>query len=322
MVQGHAATLQEDFSSNPAANGWVTYGDTNLFQWNATDERLDVTWDSSKTNSYFLLPLGTVLAKDDDFQVTFDLHLDTVIAGVNPAKPSTFELALGLTHLASATRTNFFRGLGTTVGGPINLVEFAYFPAAGTIFTPTIAPTIISTNGQFQPTQYNSRFELAPGSVYRVLMTYNAATLQMVTEMTRDAFPFPPPPDVLQTVSLTEGFSDLRVDHFAISSYSDAVQAGPAMFHGSVFAQGWVDNITLTFPDPPFIELRGRFNNGCWEVCFQSRLNWSYALERKVSGQPWMQSGDPSPGDGNLLTLSDTNSPSSTALYRVAVSRP
>lgn len=40
-----AATFTEDFSNNPAANGWRVFGDPNLFHWNATNENLEVTWD-------------------------------------------------------------------------------------------------------------------------------------------------------------------------------------------------------------------------------------------------------------------------------------
>ena len=31
-----ATTITEDFSANPLQNGWQIFGDTNLFQWDAT----------------------------------------------------------------------------------------------------------------------------------------------------------------------------------------------------------------------------------------------------------------------------------------------
>src|SRR5690348_16385043 len=68
-----AATFQEDFSSNPLQNGWKIFGDTNLFQWDATNQDLAVTWDSSRTNSFFYHALGTILARDDNFHLDFDL---------------------------------------------------------------------------------------------------------------------------------------------------------------------------------------------------------------------------------------------------------
>src|SRR2546423_13545969 len=85
-----AATLQEDFSNNPAAHGWKKSGDPALFQWNTTDQNLGITWDSSRSNSYYYLPLGTVLAREDDFRLAFDLRLNDFTAGGDPQKPNPF----------------------------------------------------------------------------------------------------------------------------------------------------------------------------------------------------------------------------------------
>src|ERR1051325_6612720 len=46
----------EDFRFNPLTNGWKVFGQTNLFAWNATNQNLEVIWDSSKSNSYFYKP--------------------------------------------------------------------------------------------------------------------------------------------------------------------------------------------------------------------------------------------------------------------------
>jgi hypothetical protein len=35
---------------------WRQFGDGSLFQWNATNQHLEVTWDSSRTNSLFYRP--------------------------------------------------------------------------------------------------------------------------------------------------------------------------------------------------------------------------------------------------------------------------
>ena len=83
---GGAATLQENFPGDPQQNGWRIFGDTNLFQWDSTNENLDVTWDSSQTNSYFYHSLGTIVAKSDDFSLSFDLQLSDIAIGVNPNK--------------------------------------------------------------------------------------------------------------------------------------------------------------------------------------------------------------------------------------------
>src|SRR5688572_19392729 len=65
----HAAVMTEDFSSDPHRRGWKAFGDTNLFHWNAANENLEVTWDSSRMNSFFQLPLGTIVSSNDDFSL-------------------------------------------------------------------------------------------------------------------------------------------------------------------------------------------------------------------------------------------------------------
>ena len=83
-----AATFTENFSSNPAANGWQFFGNTNLFAWDSTNQTLRVTWDSSKSNSYLHRPLGTILATEYDFSLSFDLKFDDYAIGVTPSKPT------------------------------------------------------------------------------------------------------------------------------------------------------------------------------------------------------------------------------------------
>src|SRR5882757_10885173 len=94
-----AGTITENFATNPAADGWQLFGNTNLFHWDATNQNLAVTWDSSQSNSYFHHPLGTILGKDDDFQASFDLQLNDIAAGVNTNKPDTIEVAIGFMNI-------------------------------------------------------------------------------------------------------------------------------------------------------------------------------------------------------------------------------
>jgi len=68
------ATFQEDFATNPQTHGWKIFGETNLFYWNATNENLEVTWDSSHSNSYFAIAVGTILTRRDDFSFAMDLR--------------------------------------------------------------------------------------------------------------------------------------------------------------------------------------------------------------------------------------------------------
>ena len=150
-----AATRTEEFASDPRSRGWQVAGDDSLFQWNASQENLEVTWDSAQTNSFFFLPLPFALGREDDFELAFDLRLAQIQGGVNPAKPSTFEIALGFIQAASVTQATFNRGTGRD--SP-NLVEFAYFPPAD-IIAATVSPVIVTSNSRFRPS-FNYPVEL------------------------------------------------------------------------------------------------------------------------------------------------------------------
>jgi hypothetical protein len=94
-------TLFNDFNHPPTAANWRVAGDASLFQWNNTAGTLRVTWDSSRPNSYFYQPLGTVLSRTDDFVLGFDLRLDSIQPGTTPGKPYAFQIAVGLVDLQS-----------------------------------------------------------------------------------------------------------------------------------------------------------------------------------------------------------------------------
>src|SRR5271165_5189674 len=109
LSPAHAATLTEDFSTDPLQKGWQVFGDTNLFTWNSTNQNLEVTWDSSQSNSYFSHSIGTILTTNDDFNVEFDLQLTNAVAANYGS-----ELAIGFLHLADATGAGFLRSSGVS----------------------------------------------------------------------------------------------------------------------------------------------------------------------------------------------------------------
>jgi hypothetical protein len=184
LVSG-AATIEEDFSTNPQLDGWGIFGNTNLFQWDATNHTLEVTWDSSQTNSYFDHPLGTILARDDNFHLSFDLMFQDYTNGTTPGKPYDFEAAIGFLNLANATQTNFSRGAGINkTYGPVNLVEFDFFPAFS-IYQPTISQVIVSTNNTWLYNN-NNLLDLTPGQWFHVDMDYNGATRTLTTVVTNN----------------------------------------------------------------------------------------------------------------------------------------
>src|SRR5690348_6749372 len=79
-----AKTVRQNFATDPLQNGWQEFGNTNLFHWNPTNQNLEVTWDSRETNSFFYVPLGTSLNRNDDFTIEFDLLLNDIVSGIEP----------------------------------------------------------------------------------------------------------------------------------------------------------------------------------------------------------------------------------------------
>lgn len=303
-----AVTFQENFASAPGARSWRSFGDPTLFAWNATNQNLEVTWDSSRTNSYFYRPLGTILSKNDDFGLQFDLRLANITAGVNPEKPSTFEIALGFIRLACATNANFSRGTGRD--SP-NLAEFDYFPPAD-IIAATVSPAIVSSNNQFN-TSFTFPLELTPGDLFRISLSYTASNGTLVTTMTRNGAAFGPVKDV----KLHPEFTDFRLDAVSINSYSDHGDN-----FGSVIAQGTVDDVVVTLPEPPSGQIAGRFTNGVWQVEVASRTNWLYTLEQTENLQSWTATSPPHVGTGASIVLEDTNSVGNARFHRVRAERP
>ena len=306
-----AATFTENFSSNPAANGWQVFGNANLFQWDSTNHNLRVTWDSSQANSYFHRPLGTILTRDDDFQLSFDLTFEDYAGGVRPGKPYAFPAAIGFLNLDNASHTNFSRGAGINATyGPRNLVEFTFFPAFD-VFLPTIAQIVISTNNTWLYNHDNLR-EMTPGEMFRVTMNYAAATQTLTTTVSNNAAQY----GEAQTIVVTGSNFDFRVATLSISSYSDVRS------QDSILAHGVVDNLTVVTPPSPVENLAGGFVDVNWRAQFTSRSNWNYVLERTTDLATWTEASTTSPGTGATLMLADKNPPADHAGYRVRANRP
>jgi hypothetical protein len=307
---GGAATITEDFSADPLQNGWKIFGDSNLFQWDSTNENLDVTWDSSQTNSYFYHSLGTIVAKSDDFCLSFDLQFSDIAVGVNSNQSDTFELVVGFINLVSATSTNLERGTGVNATyGAHNTCEFDYFPDSG--YGATISPTLISSNNQFA-TRFAFPLTLDPGALFHVMMTYTASNQTLQTTVTRDGEPFGTIPNVV----LNASFSDFRLDQVAVCSYNDAGA------DGSLLAHGTVDNFVVTVPPPPVQNLTGSFTNGVWQAQFLSQSNWLYTLQRSAEFQSWTNVSSMTLGNATNLFLQDAGPPADTAFYRISAQRP
>lgn len=320
-----AANFTEDFSSPPDQRGWSIWGQSSLFQWNPTQHWLEVTWDSSQSNSYFRRPLNVILAKSDSFTLGFDLFLLEARIGVNPDKPYSFELALGFHNSLQAGRDSFQRGRG--VGFAPNLVEFDYFPEyynPEDIFShqATVWPTFTSTNGGFNYDGPNAYRELVlPTNTWlRVRMVYNGTSRQLTTTLRASPTPFVTgeegAPLLEFTSQLTASFSDYRVDALAVASYSDS-GAG-----GSLWARGYVDNLMWSLPDPPVRSLHTVKTADGVEVRYEAAAGYWYVLESTADWRHWTPLHEPLPGNGGWMTWPMAWNPDQRSFFRVRALRP
>jgi regulation of enolase protein 1 (concanavalin A-like superfamily) len=307
---GGAATIQENFSGDPQQDGWKIFGNTNLFQWNSTNQNLAVTWDSSQTNSYFYHALGTILARDDSFHLNFDLTFQDYTNGTTSGKPYDFEAAIGFLNLANATQTNFSRGAGINATyGVDNLVEFDFFPTFS-IYQPTISQVIVSTNNAWLYNNSNL-LGLTPGQWFHVEVDYNSATRTLTTVVTNNGVQY----GMTQTILVPTNF-DFRVNAISVSSYSDQHATG------SILAHGMVDNLVIIVPSLPVQNFTGNFTNGVWQTQFLGRSNWLYTLQRSADFQSWTNVSSTTPGNATNLFLPDASPPADKAFYRISAQRP
>jgi hypothetical protein len=302
----------EDFAADPSTSGWQTAGDSSLFRWNADQQHLEVTWDSSRPNSFFHRSLGRVLTRRDDFSLAFDLRVDELAIGTTPGKPFTFQLAVGFINLAQATQPGFWRGTGTD--SP-NVVEFDYFPDSG--FGATVSPTIISSNMQFA-TSFNFPLELPLHETLRVSLAFDAQAGVLRSRLTRDGQPL----GELQDAPLDAAFTDFAVDHVAVCSYSDAGQ--DPQFAGSIRARGIVDNFFVATSRQPTLDvgLVGGFAGQAWQARFTARAGWTYQLQRTGDLQSWTTVSSLSAVEAGHATLTDAAPPTGAWFYRVVAQAP
>ena len=312
-----AATWSDDFSNDPAI-AWKSFGLPSLFHWNPSNKDLEVTWDSSQTNSFFYHPLGTILTTNDDFSFSFDVRLTDIRFGTSTGKTDTFEIAIGLFNSRTITNANYFRGAGqNSTYGVKNLVEFDYFPDAG--FGATFSSTVVSTNNRIKPA-HNFPLEMTPGDLFRLTLTYTASNQVLRTAATKNGAPFGlSPGNSLLDVNVS-GFPDFRVDSFGVSSYSDAIQTGPQNFWGSVLAHGTIDNVLATLPAAPVQDLKIARSTPPY-IQFSARTNWLYSFERSDDLRTWSAFSAVSGRDGTISIYDDT-APASSAFYRIRAERP
>ncbi len=309
--------INENFATDPAQR-WSVFGDSTLFKWNSANQNLDVTWDSARPKSFFYVPLGRTIGRDDHFSFQFDLRLDDIASGNEAGKTGPMQIGIGLLNI-DATNSGWSR-----VDWPLsaNVAEFNSYPSGyypGWPVLATTSPGFVSGSGyQYAPAYLDEyTLELPPAQVVHVSFDYNAVDETLVCSWTTNGVPVGTVHRLRLDDPVLSQFvraDDFRVNIFSISSYKS--NEGP--YANSVLAHGVVDNIAVTIPPaPPITRLAGRFSDGHWQMLFHSRSGWSYALERTSDYRAWETVVENVPGTDADLILIDTNPPAGNAFYRV-----
>jgi hypothetical protein len=294
----HATLVYEKFTADPAPDGWQVFGDTNLFQWDATNQNLAVAWDSSQTNSYFYHPLGATFTKADSFCVQFDLNLtDTEATGY-------FQIAIGLCNFADATNADFSRANGVSP----NLFEFDYFPDGPDSYGPSIDATLVDANDNFY-FAFDASQPLADGVIYRVVLIHRAGEATISGTVYTNGQVFTSLPKIG-----AYGADDFSIDTLAISSYTTTDDN----YGDALLAHGTVDNLAFASPLP--VDKIQTIAAG--EIQFASDTNWLYTLEQSADFKTWTAAAPVIFGNGTNLLLQATNPPATSAFYRVRADLP
>ena len=306
VVRPPSVVREFHFDRDPVKCGWQVVGDDSPAIWSAAESQLQMTWDSEKSNRFFLLPLNTSLNKSDDFQIYFELTLASMEVESDDSLQYAFEISLGLVNIENLSDPDFIRGTGDQ--SP-DLVEFDYFPDTG--FGATVSPAISPGSGVLRPSF--TVIEMTVADTYSVAMNYIASQKRLDMVMTRNGRSFGP----IAPIRLQDGFTDFRVDAFALSSYQDHSS------RGSVLAQGSIERVVLVTPPLPVRDLRGEFSeHGRWRVSFFSSEGWAYLLQRSPDMKDWVAVADITQGGGGELMIEENEAfAGPLAFYRIKANR-
>lgn len=302
LSSARAQTLAENFTNDPSQNGWVAVGDTTLFHWDSTNDVMDVTWDSSRPNSFFCHPLGTTLCIADSFTVSFDIQLDDIEWSNYPA------LAVGLLNFSEATNSAFSRSAVTTP----NLFEYDYYPDDGlgqANVAATLADMTVSATNDHDFYFIFDYLPMNPATTYRITLTHTAGEPSLTATMSVGGTIYTKMP-----YTFSGPISDFRLDTVSINSYED--DFNPLLAHGTV------GNFVITLPAFGRNPIITSLGNGIPQLEFGTYTNWTYTLERSTNLVSWDNVSASMPGTGEVFELSDTNAPFARSYYRVAASRP
>jgi hypothetical protein len=296
----NANTLVERFTTDPSLDGWQVFGGTNLFQWDSTNQILDVTWDSTQPNSFFYKPLGKTLTASDSFCIVIDLQLnDATTSGYGS------ELGIGLLNFSGATNANYLRTLGTLP----NVFEFDYFPPDDYGDPASDDATLVDAEANYHFSYDN--VILNPGATYHILLLHQANTATISGEIFTNGQLMTWLPSVFSDIT-TNDSGAFQLDTLSISSYADDG------FGDDILSHGVVSKIAVASPLP--VEAIQNLATG--QIQFGSDTNWLYTLEQSSDLQNWSPAATAVFGNGTNLVLQAANLPPDKMFYRVRADLP
>jgi len=324
LAPASAVTYTENFASDPARDGWQIFGTTNLFQWNITNQNLQVTWDSTQSNTYFFHPLEFAVTANDDFSVAFDINLSDIVSDTEPGKTGPMQLGFEFLDLAAATDPSFVRNNYGTVPNIAGLDYYAYgyFTFGDTVYPsdPATTPTFVSGTDPYDyAPQTISVYDntLPDNQVVHMSFSYTASNQTAVVSVTTNGVPLVqlPPLALNGGNGFTDPTYDFSVDTFCLCNFTSIGDP-----YNSILAHGTIANLVVTVP-PPAQNLSTAFSNGVCQVQFTDHLDWMYTLQRTTNIVAWTDVSASVSGNGTNLILSDSDAPPLGAFYRVSATR-
>ncbi len=249
MVLSAQTSFTEDFSTDPALNGWSYSGinsgevptDPPLFVWNETEQRLDVTLDAGESeNSVFIKMLGSIVDQSDSFEFSFKFYLTSLT--VDTEDWAFFQMAVGLRNTEIPTGRVWDRG-GKSMFDPmddricIDIVEWDHIPNDPAF----MFPTIVTKDEAFHNNYLTPGTALTTGVLYEITHTYQNGELSL--SMTADGVPITTS-DVTTPVTIDVGSGDqFECNAFAVNNYFNRWDGNSTPDY---VAEGWIDDIEFT----------------------------------------------------------------------------
>ena len=303
-----AASVVETFDADPATSGWKIHGGE-MFEWDEAEGTLNAVWDSEEPNSYFHLPLPFALTDHDDFEMSFDLSLSSVEFDFTTGSLYAYEvLSIGLIDTNSAFADGFKRTVGSA--SP-SLIEFDYFPDTG--FKDTVAVVAVDRDSKYAPPSHNFPLTMEFGEVYSVTIRYSSEDRTVRTTMLSGGVAHGAIKDiVLPSPAIFAGFS---LNAFSVSAYHDFTP------WGRMAGAGTIDNVTLTMPDPPEIDLQLSLTSDGITVEFEALAGWQFRLLRSDDLLEWSEIAGAIEGDGLTHVIDGGDRKAGQTFYRTVAQR-